>query len=174
MKEMVRYGLILAIICVVASASLALVNSLTSSRILAQAKSEEEASLNEVVPQAARFEAVKSKEDILYYKAYGPDGAMIGAAFKASQKGYSSLVETMAGMKNNGTIIAIKVLSQNETPGLGARISEPSFTGQFKNKDIADLGDLQAISGATISSRAVIEAVTKKAREIKDLMKNAG
>ncbi len=173
MKEMVRYGLVLAIICVVASLSLALVNSLTRSRILAQAQAEEENSLKEVIPEATRFEPLKSGENILYYKAFGSDGTLVGAAFKATKKGYSSVVETMVGMKKDGTITAIKVLSQNETPGLGARVAESSFTGQFKNKNSANLNEVQAVSGATISSRAVIEAVTQKSKEIKVLIKDA-
>ncbi|MFA5114971.1 MAG: RnfABCDGE type electron transport complex subunit G [Candidatus Omnitrophota bacterium] len=172
MKEMARYGLVLSLICVVASASLALVNRITKPRIIAQARAEEEASLKEVMPEAIRFEAVKSGGSVLYYKAYGPDAKIIGAAFKAAHKGYSSVVETMVGMKIDGTICAIKVVSQNETPGLGARISEPSFAGQFKNKDI-DLDGVQAITGATISSRAVIDAVKEKAREIEGLIKDA-
>lgn len=172
MKQVAHYGFVLAVICMVASASLALMNSLTHSRIIAQARAEEEESLKEVMPQAVRFEPVKSGEDVLYYKAYRQDGLLAGVAFKSTQKGYSSVVETMTGMKKDGTIVAIKVVSQNETPGLGARIAEPSFTAQFKNKSIADLSGVQAVTGATISSRAVIDAVTKKAREIKDLIKN--
>jgi electron transport complex protein RnfG len=75
-------------------------------------------------------------------------------------------------MTKDGTITAIKILNQNETPGLGARIIEPEFTRQFSNKDLSALNDIQAITGATISSRAVIEAVKKKAGEIKELIKN--
>jgi electron transport complex protein RnfG len=170
---MVRYGSVLAIICLVASASLALVNKLTSSRILAQAQAEEENSLKEVILGAVRFEPVKSGENILYFKAYGSDGALLGAAFKAAKKGYSSVVETMVGMKKDGSITAIKVLSQNETPGLGARVTEPSFAAQFKNKSSVNLNEVEAISGATISSRAVIDAVNQKAQEIQALIKDA-
>jgi electron transport complex protein RnfG len=173
MKQMARYGLVLGLICVIASASLALVNSLTRSRILAQAKGEEEGSLKEVVPEAVRFEPVRSGENILYYKAYSQDNAFIGTAFKVAKKGYSSVVETMVGMKKDGTIIAIKVLSQNETPGLGARVTEPSFTAQFRNKNIAKIDEVEAITGATISSHAVIDAVTQKSREIEALIKDA-
>lgn len=169
---MARYGFILSLICIAASASLAGVNSLTKSRIIAQAKAEEEASLKEVLTDGERFEPVKSGNDILYYKAYNKEGKFIGAAFKASQKGYSSVVETMAGLTKEGTINAIKVVSQNETPGLGARVTEPSFTRQFTNKNIQTLNEVQAITGATISSKAVIDSVQKKAEEIKDLIKD--
>jgi len=170
MKEMVRYGFTLAIICIVASASLAVVNAVTKSKIIAQAQAEEEASLKEVLPEAVHFEPVKSAEEIIYYRAHDKDRKLIGIAFKASGKGYSSVVETIVGMKTDGTIVAIKILSQNETPGLGAKVAEPEFSSQFVNKK--DLADVSAITGATISSKAVIDSVKKKAEEIKALIKN--
>ena len=170
MKEMVRYGSILGLICIVAAGFLAGINALTSSRIIAQAQAEEEAGLKEVVPPGAHFEAVKSGEKTLYYKAHDKEGRLIGVAFKALAKGYSSDIETLVGMLPDGTILAIKILNQNETPGLGSRVSEAEFTGQFKNKK--DLNNTQAITGATISSRAVIDSVKSKAEEIKQLMTN--
>lgn len=173
MKEMIRYGFILGLICLIASGLLAGINSLTKARIIAQAQGEEEASLKEVIPEATHFESVKSKEDeVIYYKAYDQNRKLVGIAFKASGKGYSSTVETMVGMKIDGTINFIKILGQNETPGLGQRIVEPAFTSQFTNKDIQGLDEVQAITGATISSKAVIDSVRKKAEEIKTLIKN--
>jgi len=170
MKEMLRYGFILALICLVASASLAFINSLTKSRILAQGKVEEETSLKDVIVTGERFEPVKSGSDIIYYKAYDKDGKFLGTAFKAQGKGYSSAIETMVGMNKDGIITAIKILNQNETPGLGARVAEPEFTGQFKNKNLQNLNEVNAITGATISSKAVIDSVKKKAEEIKKLI----
>jgi electron transport complex protein RnfG len=172
MKEMVRYGFILGLICAVASGLLAGVNSLTKARIIAQAQAEEEGGLKEVFPEAAHFEPVKAAEEVLYYKAHDKDGKFIGAAFKASAKGHSSTIEALAGMTKDGQITAIKIISQNETPGLGSRVSETEFTGQFKNKKAGDLSEVQAITGATISSTAVIEAVEKKVCQIQGLIKN--
>src|SRR4030042_3294138 len=121
---MIRYGITLALICLAASASLAIVNSFTKAKILAQGLSEEEASLKEVFPEAANFEAVKSGNEVVYYKALDKDNKIIGAVFKASAKGYSSTIETMAGLTPDAQITAIKVVSQNETPGLGAQVAE--------------------------------------------------
>jgi electron transport complex protein RnfG len=167
---MLRYGFTLAIICIVASGLLAGVNVLTKSRITSQAQAEEDSSLKEVFPEAAHFEAVKSGEEIIYYKAQDKEGRMLGAAFRASGKGYSSTIETMAGMFKDGTIKAIKILSQNETPGLGARVAEDSFASRFSNKGLQNLSEVEAITGATISSRAVIDSVKKKAEEIKAMV----
>ena len=172
MKEMVRYGIVLALICIVASGLLAVVNSFTHPRIIAQAQAQESSVLLELLPQASRFDPVKSGEETLYYKGYGKDSQFVGVVFRASGKGYSSTIETMAGMKKDGQITAIKVISLNETPGLGSRVAEPDFMSQFTGKDIPGLGQVHAITGATISSRAVISSVTKKAEEIKELIKN--
>ncbi len=169
---MLRYGLILGLICTVASASLAVVNSLTKSRIMAQAQAEEEASLKSVITEGVRFEPVKSKDEIIYYKAYDKGGNFLAVAFKSQGKGYSSTIETMAGMTRDGTLTAIKVVSQNETPGLGARIAEPEFTARFMNKNTQEVASVEAITGATISSKAVIDSVKQKAEEIKALIMN--
>ena len=168
MRQIKRYGLMLLLSCIAVDILLSSVNT----NIFAQAAIEEEGILKEVLPEAARFEPVKSGENILYYKAYGADGVFFGAAFKVSQKGYSSVIETMAGMKKDGTITAIKILSHNETPGLGAGVTEPAFTGQFRNRNIQELDGVEAVTGATVSSKAVIDSVKKRAEEVIVLIKN--
>jgi len=172
MKEALRYGFILAMICVVASGLLGGMNSLTRPKIIAQAQGEEQAALREVMPEGQHFEPIKKGKDIIYYKVNNKDGKFIGVAFEASGKGYSSVIDTLVGMTQDGSIAAIKILNQNETPGLGARIAESSFTGRFTNKNIQGLTDIQAITGATISSKAVINLVQEKAKEIQALIKN--
>lgn len=170
MKEMIHYGLILSLICIIAAGLLGGVNFLTKSRIIAQAQAQEEQSLKEVLPEGKIFRPIKIKDEIVYYDAFDKTEKLCGVAFKVSAKGYSSTIEAMVGMLKDGTITAVKVLSQNETPGLGTQVAEENFTGQFKNK--TDLSTVQAITGATISSRAVINSIEKKAKEIKELINN--
>lgn len=172
MREMLRYGLTLMLICSIAAGLLAGINSLTKPKIIAQARLEEEASLKKVIPEGFRFEPIKEKDDIIYYKAYDEEGKLIGLAFKASGKGYSSTIETMVAMALDGTISTIKILSQNETPGVGSQIAEPGFAEQFRHKNTQNLDEIQAITGATISSRAVIDSVKVKAKEIQKLIKD--
>jgi len=173
MKEMARYGFILALICIIAAGLLAAVNALTAPKILAQALAEEQAALKEVMPAAAKFTAVPDADkQTLYYKAFDSRDKIVGFVFKASGKGYSSVIQTLVGMDTQGKISAVKVLSQNETPGLGIRITEKKFTDQFKNQDSLNLSSVEAISGATVSSRAVMNSVIKKAQELKALIKN--
>lgn len=171
MKEMLRYGLILMLICSVASGALAVVNQLTRQRIITQALAEEEASLKEVLPQAARFEPVKKDGETDYYKGFDAGGSLVGLAFKAQGKGYSSLIETVAGMRPDGTITAIKVVGHNETPGLGSKVAEAKFTGRFVNKPLKDVDGVRWITGATISSRAVIDSVKRRTAELLPLIR---
>jgi electron transport complex protein RnfG len=172
MKEIARYGFILTLICVISAGLLAGVNVLTRPKILAQALAEEQAALKEVMPGAVKFSEVKAGQDILYYKAFDSRDNLIGFVFKASGKGYSSVIETLTGTLPDGKISAIKIISLNETPGLGMRITENNFTSQFNNQDALNLSAVQAISGATISSRSVIDSVEKKAQGLQELIKN--
>ncbi|MBN2831188.1 MAG: RnfABCDGE type electron transport complex subunit G [Candidatus Omnitrophica bacterium] len=170
MKEMIKFGFILGVICIVAAGLLAGVDILTKPKILAQEKLEEESSLKAIFPSAHHFTEVKENGEIIYYKAFDSDGKFMGIAFKASGKGYAGEVKTLAGMLKNGEIVAIKILSHNETPGLGSRITAANFTDRFKGR--SDLSKVEAITGATISSRAVIDSVKKEAEEIKVKVKN--
>ena len=174
MREVARYGLILALICVVAAGSLAAVNALTGPKILVAAVTEGQAAFKEVMPLAIKFSAVKSEagEEVSYYKAFDNQDKLIGFVFKTSGKGYSSVIETLAGIFPDGKISAIKIISLNETPGLGMRVTEKDFIDQFIHQDSLDLSGVQAITGATISSRAVMNSVMKKAQEIRALIKN--
>jgi Na+-translocating ferredoxin:NAD+ oxidoreductase subunit G len=158
MKKTVCYCFILALICLVTACALA----------------EEQARFKEVMPFAVKFTEVRSKTDkkILYYRALDKQDKLIGFIFEASGKGYSSVIETLVGIFPDGKINAIKVISLNETPGLGMRVTESKFTDQFRSQNSLDLSSVEAIAGATISSRAVMNAVMKKAQEIRELIKN--
>jgi Na+-translocating ferredoxin:NAD+ oxidoreductase subunit G len=153
------YGfIILALICIVPVFALA----------------EEQAAFKEVLPSAVKFREVRSAahKEILYYRALDNQDKLIGFIFEASGKGYSGIITTLVGIFPDGKISAIKVISLNETPGLGMRVTESKFTDQFKNQNSLDLTSVEAVTGATISSRAVMNAVMKKAQEIRELIKN--
>ncbi|MGE5280475.1 MAG: FMN-binding protein [Deltaproteobacteria bacterium] len=188
-SDFLRYAVILAVICVAAAGLLSAVYGVTQPKIAAQRLAEEEESLKDVYPAAATFEPVTKDDTILYYRALDDKRALLGYAFKAVRRGYSSDIVTMAGMTPEGRIVRIEVLSQNETPGLGTRVTEviqketlwdvllrrvkvlvqprPWFQERFDGKDAATLGQtVDAITGATISSSTVIASVKEKALEV--------
>lgn len=96
------------------------------------------------------------------------DGELVGMAIKTlTKKGYAGTFWLMVGFNNTGKISDIEVLINKETPGLGAKMSTPEFKDQFKGIDPSsfnlkvkkDGGDVDAITAATITSRAFCDAV---------------
>lgn len=168
MKEMLKYGFILGLICLLASGVLSIVNAVTEPKIKLQKETEENLALKEVMPEGADFKAKKDAEKIIYYISYDKTGKINGFVVKGEGKGYSSLVEAMAGLNLKLEINNVKILSQNETPGLGSRITKVSFLSQFKGKNAESFNQVQGITGATISSRAVINSLKNKISELKN------
>ncbi|MDP2940393.1 MAG: RnfABCDGE type electron transport complex subunit G [Candidatus Omnitrophota bacterium] len=165
---MFRYGIILLIICFCASLVLSVTYKFTQSRIEAQQVNEERNALDEVFPDATNFED-KQLEGKTYYLAK-KGKKELGFIIKAETKGYSGLITMLVGFDFKAEIKGIKILSHQETPGLGSKIveirqgdKEPWFLKQFQGKRAQDLDlkDIQAITGATISSKAVLEGVKK-------------
>ena len=100
--------------------------------------------------------------------AYDADGRFQGAAVKTSEGGFGGKIDMMVGFLADGTIKGTSVLSHSETPGLGANMTD-KFKDQFVDKNPADFklivkkdgGDVDAITAATITSRAFSKAVAK-------------
>jgi Na+-translocating ferredoxin:NAD+ oxidoreductase subunit G len=98
------------------------------------------------------------------------DNVVVGYAVNTyTKKGFSGNISLMAGFKPDGTIVNITVLEQKETPGLGTKMTEPRFKGQFNEKNPSnyrlkvkkDGGQVDAITAATISSRAFCDAIQR-------------
>lgn len=168
MRETIKYGLILGLICFLSSSVLAVVNGITEPKIKLQKEKEESLALKEALPEAASFKPVFQKARIIYYTAYDSHARLNGFVIKSQEKGYSANIEVLAGLNLNLEIVNVRILFQNETPGLGNRISEPPFLEQFKGKNLDTFSQVQAITGATVSSGAVINAVKRRISELKE------
>lgn len=158
MKEMVKYSFILGVICLLSSSILAVVNAVTGPRIMLQKQQEEAAALKAVLPAAEAFKQDK-EDEFVYYSGYDKNNKLAGFVVKCGGKGYSSFIEVLAGLNTSLEITDIKILSQNETPGLGNKITGADFQSRFKGKDPDSVAGVDAIAGATISSRAVINSI---------------
>jgi electron transport complex protein RnfG len=93
---------------------------------------------------------------------------LLAVAYGTSAIGYHGPIEVMVGIDAGGTLTGISVMTHTETPGLGARVVEDDFTEQFKGLTLSDEldlsangGKIDAISGATLSSKGVLKAVRK-------------
>ena len=159
-------------ICVVCSSLLAGVYVLTKAPIDAAAKAKNEAAIKEVLPvSAVTIEEERTVDfegaSYAYNLAYDEQGNTVGCAINVAPVGFGGPISIKVGFDVNGVIWNTKVLSQAETPGLGAKCVEPSFSEQFKGFDPAakklavkkDGGDIDAITASTITSRAYADGV---------------
>ena len=159
MNQLVRFGLILALICMIASLILSVTYKFTKPVIDERMREEEKAALALIMPDADKFEQ-KQVGDEKYYIAY-EKGKFKAYCVKVVSWGYSSYIRMLVGVDKKGIIQGVEILEQHETPGLGNQISKKSFTAQFKAKDATkiQLKDIHAITGATISSKAVVKGI---------------
>ena len=159
-------------ICIVCSSLLAGVYALTKAPIDAAAKAKNEAAILEVLPETAAVIEEERTVDFegasyAYNLAYDETGNVVGCAVNVAPVGFGGPIAIKVGFDINGVIWNTKVLSQAETPGLGAKCVEPSFSSQFKGFDPAqkklavkkDGGDVDAITASTITSRAYADGL---------------
>jgi electron transport complex protein RnfG len=92
-------------------------------------------------------------------------GKTFAVAFESTARGYHGPIGVMVGVDlDKKKLTGISIVSHSETPGLGARIVEPNFTDSFKGKPMDKelaVGDINALSGATLSTKGVVAAVNK-------------
>lgn len=184
MKNIIKLGLILFVICVAAAGLLALTNGVTAP-IIAQGKLQEEITAKqEVLPQGKEFKDMDTNEmiklfeksssenlgNIIQISTATSDGNFAGMVIKTSVKGFGGDIIIVVGIDLNAEITTYRVLSHSETPGLGEKINDESFINQYSGKsagknfiivkrNVQKENEVQAITGATISSKAVALAI---------------
>ena len=173
MKDILKLLFALTLISSAAGLLLAFTHKVTAAPITAAGKQESNRALATVLPpfdnNPGETRAVFVDHGCSWtFHVARKEGRYVGTAFvSSSKKGYGGEIRVMVGITADGHIKAIHILSQNETPGLGTKISDPPFKSQLEGKSIAgtvwaikkDSGTFNAITGATISSRAVLDAI---------------
>lgn len=177
-SSLVNMVLSLGIITVVAAAALAGVYTATKEPI-AQAKAEKQKSaIGQVLPEIhfnnnpadEAAEVTVDGETVTVFPAR-QDGELVGMAVESHDaNGFSGLITVMYGFDPSGNITGFAVMQHAETPGLGSKMDEwfsnPAHTVIGLNANSANLtvskdgGDVDAITAATISSRAFLRALT--------------
>lgn len=176
MNSILKLGLNLFVICAVASGLLAGTNQITEPLIEQRNEQANNEARQTVLPNTSEFKLLdndkyKNGSDVEVVEVYeGLNGSDIsGYTVKVLPKGYGGEIELMVGIKTDGTISGVNVGNMNETPGLGAKAKEEAFYGQYLGKPATELNviksgsagetEIQAISGATITSKAVTSGV---------------
>jgi electron transport complex protein RnfG len=169
----------LVLISVVAALMLAITYIPTQAQLEENVIAAQKAILAELVPEADSFDPVEGsanaegEQEVLYYRAMDGSGNIIAYAFFQQQRGSQGMIVVAGAIDSSfSNVLGMNVLSHEETPGLGARITTPAFRNQFNDVPVQQLalsrsgGSIDAITGATISSQAVITALNTKIDEI--------
>jgi H+/Na+-translocating ferredoxin:NAD+ oxidoreductase subunit G len=196
MPDWVKFPLVLVVVAGISAATLTGAKRLTDPYKNESEAKKTEAALKVVMPSATSFEkrTAKYKGSPVSYRVALRGGETVGYIAEGRASGYSSILRVMIGVDNEFVIKGIKVLYQKETPGLGDKVEEirskktwgtiimndspdekglrPWFQVQFDGmmtpvKVKKNGGDIEAITGATISSRAVCNAVNIAVAELK-------
>ena len=166
----------LSLISLVASACLGFVYEFTKGPIELSNLNKKVNAIKQVVPEFnnnpynERFRLSTGEGDSLDIYPAKKDDKIVGYAIGTyTNNGFSGNITMMAGFKPDGTITGITVLEHKETPGLGTKMSEPKFKDQFIEKNPSEFnlkvkkdgGSVDAITAATISSRAFCDAIQR-------------
>lgn len=167
MNQLLKFGLILGTICLAATLVLAVTYEITKPKIEGQMKMEEDAAFKSILPEADSF-VERRLDKIDYFEARrGP--ALAGYCIRVVGTGYSGYIRIIVGIDTAGTIRGVSILEHQETPGLGSKIVEVRpgekdawFLRQFigkQGREVEVKKNIDAITGATISSKAVTDAI---------------
>ena len=165
---------VLLAICVIIPLALSLTNEITAARIENLAAESERETMSELIDadsfEPVSFEGKNGRFD--FNIAKDADGKAVGYIFTTSEKGYGGEVSVMTAIDTDGNIKAVSVLdASNETPGLGQNVTKSGFYSQYsglsgeisvvKSGADSENNEIDAVTGATISSRAVTAAVNR-------------
>jgi len=175
MKETIKLGMILLIITVVSAGVLAVSNNLTKDKIAEIEMAGSLDALKQVFGATSKFkvldegklsEIIGSYEKVIeIFEVY--DGQTLnGYAIKTKSKGFGDLdLVILTGISSDGNVTGMRLLEHAETKGIGSKAEEPSFSEKFIGKTVADEITVETISGATYTTKGVLEGVNI-AREV--------
>lgn len=184
MKSNIKLGAILLLITSIAGFLLGFANDLTRDAIIENSKvSKEDLKLILPVATSIKEAGVEASEEVSeVYEAYNDGNEKVGYVFKLTTKGFHGPVDLVVAIDRNDKVSGMKVLAHSETPGLGAKITEEKFTSKITNlpteEDIEIVktaptkdNQVEGISGASVSSKAVGTAINDVIRFYKENIK---
>ncbi|MBR2477189.1 MAG: RnfABCDGE type electron transport complex subunit G [Clostridia bacterium] len=180
-RSIIKTGAILLAIGFICTLILSLCNYMTKDKIAALALETEEAAMKEVIPEAKYFVKLEEGAEGIVTDVYvGKDTNMIvvGYCVKVKPVGYGGEISMIVGVDTDGVVTGVKITEMSETPGLGAKANDDGFTEAYKGKTggikVRKSGtpgsdEISAISGATVTSKAVTEGVNAAVETVNGL-----
>lgn len=173
MNKFAKMIIVLTVIGLISGGVLSVVYKWAQPKIILNQIRETDQAIYKVLPETKNYKKVV-KGELTYYECFDNTGAKVGTAIICKGNGYQGVIKMLVGVNVDFTkFTGMTILEQVETPGLGAKIGDKQFMDQFKNlatkppieyiKDKAPEkpNEIQVITGATISSRAVVNIINK-------------
>ena len=193
MRDMIRPTLVLFVICLIVGAAMAFTNFATADRIEQRIIEDSENARKAVLPDADSFKKMNMDKIQTLSGNTGYDAikeayaakkgdSIIGYVFLAKPAGYAGVINIMVGIDVKGLVKGVEIGDNKETPGLGSKAKNQEFKGQFYDKKYNVINvvkrkaekddEVQAISGATITSKAVSAGVQQASQLADALLSN--
>ena len=162
--------IVLTVITIIAAACLGAMNNATAEPIAASKKAKQEAAIKAVLPEFTSVDEADIVNDQKVFRAYDANGELVGIAVETKELGFGGDVTTMVGFDANGSIVDYSLLAHAETPGLGSKLVDwfkvksdirGANSENIPLKVSKDGGNYDAITAATISSRAFLNSINK-------------
>lgn len=180
MKLVIHMMAALTIIGVISGALLSEINSWAAPKIDANRKAETERAIFVVQENATQYEKIENV-DFELYEVFDDNNTSLGYVLPYEGNGFQGKIRLIVGInKELSNLYGLEVLEQVETPGLGSKVTETNFTNQFKNLLISpeiipvkgvspqNPNEIQAITGATISSKAIVRIINEGVKRLKE------
>ncbi len=178
-----RMIIVLTAVCLFAGLSLVFMDRYAKSLIRINAEKAMQEAVFKVLPEVTEVERIEKHERVVF-KGLDKEGKLVGYAFVSEGSGYQGIIKIMTGIDQKlQKLTGIYILESVETPGLGAKITSSDFRNQFKGvcvvpqidyvkgKKPEKPNEIQAITGATISSRSVVKILNSTIEYIKEVVK---
>lgn len=169
--SIIKTGAILLAIGFVCTLLLSVCNYVTKDRIATLSAQAEQEAMITTLPVAKNFVKLNYESDGIVtavYEGKAEDKAVVGHCVKVEPTGYGGTISMIVGVDTQGVVTGVKIVSMSETPGLGAKANEQEFTDGYigkssgikvKKSGVPADDEISAISGATVTSKAVTEGV---------------
>lgn len=163
--SVLNIGARLLVICLVVAAVVSLVNEVTKKRY-AELQEQEKANAMAAIFGAETLTYTDLGNGV-YALKQGDEP--LGYCVESTTAGFGGDMTLMVGFNSDLTVVGVQILSHSETPGLGARVNDAGYLSQYGGKtgDLALGEDIDAISGATISSKAVLAGVNEAQKSLR-------
>jgi len=193
LKEIVKPAIVLFLVCFVITGALAVVNGVTKPIIDERNKEALQESLSSVLPGTDEFGVAVSRDELVSAGYHTGErirnlrkginkGKLVGYVVEVASRGYGGNISMLVGIDKDLTIVGVKILSHNETPGLGSKADDDKYLEQYLGEIPEDLyrvvkkapavdGDIEAIASATVTSRAIANGISEAAELVRDYIK---